>query len=115
MSDGDQAVLKLVPFPDMVMDIAGRGYFDPAFCGQVQQFFVAFGIAEDQVLLQFQVIVIAAEPVQVLPDQISGFREMPPATSWASSPCGQPDRQIKPAACSGRSSGGNSGSLRSPE
>ena len=75
--DGDQAVLQLVPFADMVMDIAGRGDFYPAFGGQLHQFFIAFGFAENQVALQFQVIIIRAEPFQVAADEVFGFREMP--------------------------------------
>jgi len=32
--DGNQAVLQLVTLTDMVMNVAGRGDFDPAFGGQ---------------------------------------------------------------------------------
>ena len=71
--DGDQTVLQLVTLTEMVMDVAGRGDFNPAFGRQFHHFFVAFGFTEDQVALQFQVIIIRAEPFQVATDKIFGF------------------------------------------
>ena len=69
--DSHQAVLKPVPFPDMVMHIAGSHHFDAALLAKAQQRLVAGAFPVDQVLLQFDVIVRGAEPVQVLPDQVA--------------------------------------------
>jgi hypothetical protein len=68
-SDSDQAVLKLVPFPNMVMDVACRYNLNAHIARQCKQLSIAFGITWGQVVLQFDVIVIRAEPVQVLMDK----------------------------------------------
>jgi hypothetical protein len=68
VTDGYQAVLELVPFPDMIVDVACSHYFDSHFFSQSYQLSVSPGIARRQVMLQFQIIVVAAKPVQVLPD-----------------------------------------------
>ena len=63
--NSDQAVLKLVALSDVIVDVAGGDDFSAGFSRQFQQGDVACRIAEGEVLLQFDILVIRPEPVEV--------------------------------------------------
>ena len=71
--DGHQAVLQAMTLRDMVVDVVGGNYSYTQLLSKGYEAAVATGIAVDQVLLEFEEIIIRAEPVDMTAGYFRGF------------------------------------------